>query len=459
MLEKPAFKIVNAIPDEVTQQQLSINLLQQPPKSMPTSNDASNNTVSSTPIINITEEYDALFQNDAWELDEEEFLEEIESETKGVDTHTEEPCASTSLSIYEILDNLASKIDTESISIFNISRNHLWESAKRGLNRKSFSPKKRISAKFTDDIGVAEGAVDSGGPKREFLTLLMQHLQGSPLFQGEDDAKLLTCITGKLMENDYFIAGQIISLSLVHGGPAPKFLSQVLFDTIHQDMRKIKVSVDNVPDVTTKEILKDLQSTKDVDAANQFIAKHETLFMLAGTPCFVANENGIKKIVEDVAHWYVLERCCAAINQFKEGLTILGVLDNIKVFPEQFKPLFCFGPSAITSDAVNKLFQIEYSEKGSNRHVSEENALSFWLDFLQDMEEGESDVMMPEVLFFFSGCKSIPPLGFHPSPQIQFLHWPEENGKLSSLPKGNTCANVLHLPVVHKQYAAFKESL
>ncbi len=458
ILEKPAFNIVHAaIPDEGTQEKNSINPLQHQPISIPALNDASKST--STPIINITEEYDALFKNNAWELDEEEFIDEIVPGKKGVDTNTEEACASTSLSIYEILENLAAKIDTESIAKFNISRNHLWESAKRGFNRKSFCPEKRISAKFTDDIGVAEGAVDSGGPKREFLTLLLQHLQGSALFQGEDDAKLLTCTTGNLMENDYFIAGQIISMSLVHGGPAPKFLSQILFDAIHRDMRKVKVSSDDVPDVTTKQMLKDLESSKDVNAANEIIAEHETLFQLAGTPCFVANENGIRKIVEDVAHWYVLERCCAAINQFKEGLKILGVLEKIKAFPEQFKPLFCFGSIVITAEAINKLFQIEYSEKGSNRHASEENTLSFWFDFLQDVEEGESDVIMPELLFFFSGCKSIPPLGFQPTPQIQFLHWPEENGKLSSLPKGNTCANVLHLPVVHKQYAAFKESL
>ena len=58
---------------------------------------------------------------------------------------------------------------------------------------------------------------------------------------------------------------------------------------------------------------------------------------------------------------------------------------------------------------MNGLFAIEYSEKGSNRRAFEENVISYWLDFLQDVEEGESDVMMPEVLFFFSGCKSIPP--------------------------------------------------
>ena len=42
-----------------------------------------------------------------------------------------------------------------------------------------------MSVKFTDDIGVAEAAVDEGGPRREFLQLLVDCLASdSPLFTG-----------------------------------------------------------------------------------------------------------------------------------------------------------------------------------------------------------------------------------------------------------------------------------
>ena len=42
----------------------------------------------------------------------------------------------------EILEQLASCINTEKISKFNIIRNNVWEGAVRGLSRKSFSPGK-----------------------------------------------------------------------------------------------------------------------------------------------------------------------------------------------------------------------------------------------------------------------------------------------------------------------------
>ena len=60
----------------------------------------------------------------------------------------------------------------------------MWEGAKRGLARKSFSPSNNISVKFSDDQGSAEGAVDLGGPTREFLTLVIEWLASSQLFCG-----------------------------------------------------------------------------------------------------------------------------------------------------------------------------------------------------------------------------------------------------------------------------------
>ena len=69
----------------------------------------------------------------------------------------------------EVLEHLGKKISSEKISIFNLSRNHVWEGTKRALNRKSFSPENKLSVKFTDDIGQSKGAVDMGGPAREIF--------------------------------------------------------------------------------------------------------------------------------------------------------------------------------------------------------------------------------------------------------------------------------------------------
>lgn len=69
----------------------------------------------------------------------------------------------------------------------------MWDGAVRGLQRKSFSPENKMSVKFTDESGMSEGAIDLGGPQREFLTLIMDYLANSQMFCSgiEKDKKVL----------------------------------------------------------------------------------------------------------------------------------------------------------------------------------------------------------------------------------------------------------------------------
>lgn len=49
-----------------------------------------------------------------------------------------------------------------------------------------------ISVKFADDDGNSEGAVDAGGPRREFLRLLVKAAnEQSGLFYGKVDQRVL----------------------------------------------------------------------------------------------------------------------------------------------------------------------------------------------------------------------------------------------------------------------------
>ena len=86
----------------------------------------------------------------------------------------------------DILKKPSNVIKLDVISKFNISCSHVWEGTTRALTRKSFSPQNKISVKFCDDVGNSEGAVDLGGPKREFFTLVLDWLMNSHLFCGSD---------------------------------------------------------------------------------------------------------------------------------------------------------------------------------------------------------------------------------------------------------------------------------
>lgn len=66
---------------------------------------------------------------------------------------------------------------------------------------------------------------------------------------------------------------------------------------------------------------------------------------------------------------------------------------------------------------------------------------------------------MEDVLFFSTGVKEMPAVGFAQTPSIEFLHEAEGDGVRSSFPKANTCSCTLKLPVVHDTYKSFAEAM
>ncbi|XP_049460033.1 uncharacterized protein LOC125905826 [Epinephelus fuscoguttatus] len=94
-------------------------------------------------------------------------------------------------SISEITANLALEIDRQAVSRFNICRSDIWNGAVRGFKRATFSEKKDILVKFSDNEGRLEEGLDTGGPKREFLSLLMKELNKRPIFDGPVESRYL----------------------------------------------------------------------------------------------------------------------------------------------------------------------------------------------------------------------------------------------------------------------------
>lgn len=89
-------------------------------------------------------------------------------------------------SIIDILKELGKKIRNTGICKFNINRAAVLDGAIRGFRRVSYNPNHTMCIKFSDDKGTTEEAVDLGGPRREFLRLLMEALSHSEIFEGHE---------------------------------------------------------------------------------------------------------------------------------------------------------------------------------------------------------------------------------------------------------------------------------
>ncbi|XP_023820376.1 G2/M phase-specific E3 ubiquitin-protein ligase isoform X1 [Oryzias latipes] len=118
-------------------------------------------------------------------IEDEDSGSDAESLSISKDTEMEQPSAA------NIIANLASQIDHCAISRFNICRSDIWDGAVRGFKRGTFSEKKDLYVNFSDDEGRLEEGIDMGGPKREFLSLLMRRLNQRPIFDGPPESRYL----------------------------------------------------------------------------------------------------------------------------------------------------------------------------------------------------------------------------------------------------------------------------
>ncbi|KAJ8273933.1 hypothetical protein GJAV_G00107130 [Gymnothorax javanicus] len=143
--------------------------------------------------------------------------------------------------------------------------------------------------------------------------------------------------------------------------------------------------------------------------------------------------------------------------KFREGLKTLGVLEQIQKHPDSFRPLFCYEPRTLTADQVDDLFTIHLSPEGSNKRVAEEVVITFWRDYLQDAEEEEGPSKPQKILAFATRARVVPPIGFSPSPSVEFIHKGDDDFSSTPLfPMANTCVNCIRLPL-HVSYQLFKE--
>ncbi|XP_076616604.1 G2/M phase-specific E3 ubiquitin-protein ligase-like [Chaetodon auriga] len=315
----------------------------------------------------------------------------------------------------EIIANLALAIDHKKVSRFNISRSDVWDGAVRGFRRSSYSENSDIFVKFTDDAGSFEEGLDTGGPRREFLTLLINHLRNHPIFDGPPERRYLVYNPTAVREDEYYLAGKMIAVSIVHGGPAPHFLSKDLVNHII-GKPSFSATVEDVKDEEIGRALHQVQEAESEESLQNLILQNSTMFQTAG--CFRHVKVCEKHtLVEEYLKWYIIDRNHFAIQRFKDGLASLQFsadglaslqfLASLQQHPGVLAPLLCYSAKTLTAAEIEDLFRPDFSTKGSNRWLRETKVIGFWADFLLDCEDKVMAVSLPDVLMFATGLKHI----------------------------------------------------
>ncbi|XP_019779663.1 G2/M phase-specific E3 ubiquitin-protein ligase isoform X6 [Tursiops truncatus] len=320
-----------------------------------------------------------------------------------------------------------------------INKANIWNSALDGFRNHNFNPSYTIEIAYVNEND--HFGKEQPGSKQEFLSLLMQQLENSPLFEGSL-SKNLSLNSQALKENLYYEAGKMLAISLVHGGPSPGFFSKTLFNCLVYGPESTQPILDDVSDFDVAQIIIRINTAATVADLNSLLNEYYNYLELIGCLRLITSLSDKYRLAKDILVYHVIKRVQAPFESFKQGLRTLGVLEKIQTYPEAFCNIFCHKPENLSTKILSDLFTVHT--------LSDVQALGFWNSYLQAVEDGKSTVTMEDILIFATGCSSIPPAGFKPTPSIECLHM--------DFPVGNKFNNCLALPIT-STYKEFQENM
>ncbi|XP_051980614.1 uncharacterized protein LOC127641796 [Xyrauchen texanus] len=139
------------------------------------------------------------------------------------------------IDLQTILKKMVSRVDVSfcpTSNQINVCRDNVLLCSLRAFKRRFFNPEAKLDVVFVDEDDNGEGAIDEGGPTREYLRLLMRAVHQSNIFEGHEKDRQLSLDTQALQTQLYTWVAKMIAVCVVHGGVGPHFFSERLFHQI-----------------------------------------------------------------------------------------------------------------------------------------------------------------------------------------------------------------------------------
>lgn len=141
-------------------------------------------------------------------------------------------------------------LDEEDEERITVRRSHIWEDTVRTLKR-NIDLRKTIKITFLGEPGI-----DDGGPRREYLRLLMKEISEQSLLTGPPLCKVLTHNTLAMQKKLYRYIGEAIVMSVTQGGPGPMCFASSVVDYLQGGIERVRPRLDDVPNEMVKELLR-----------------------------------------------------------------------------------------------------------------------------------------------------------------------------------------------------------
>lgn len=110
----------------------------------------------------------------------------------------------------------------------------------------------------------------------------------------------------------------------------------------------------------------------------------------------------VPEITEVVCTEYLIMRSLNEIQQFENGLDMLGIGSLIKQYPEHLKELFIYNPKPVTASDLDQIFLPQFSPHGSNAREKEEVIILNWKDYIYEAEGITHKCVVTLIIKFFN---------------------------------------------------------
>ncbi|XP_073688508.1 uncharacterized protein [Garra rufa] len=276
----------------------------------------------------------------------------------------------------DVLQWLARQVDASKDFKICITRDNLFQ---RGLiqwqRQKKGSPVNKLKVTF-----IGEAGIDTGALSKEFLTEMMHGIERR-LFEGSGKKGKSPVYSICDLENGFYrTAGEVFSVSLAQGGPAPCFFRNWCYQFLTTgDFDALQLTKDDVDDLEYALLIERVEAATDLTQFTDEIVSCGYTGLLK----LDQKDSIIRAIV-----LHATMRLTPMLQQIRNGMKVYNLLDVIGKHQTLCSNLFVPKEDDDRPDAdyIMSILVPELSEKGSPRQARENAIINFLQDFLQDLE-------------------------------------------------------------------------
>ncbi|XP_041834217.1 G2/M phase-specific E3 ubiquitin-protein ligase-like [Melanotaenia boesemani] len=263
-------------------------------------------------------------------------------------------------------------------------------------------------------VFIGEAGIDTGALKKEFLTDMISGIERR-FFEGPGNQGKNPRYSLSDLDNENFrTIGEIMSVSLAQGGPAPAFFKEWGYNFLCTgEVDFSSLSTDDVADHESSTLISRVENAADT----QTLLLWADEIISCGYTSKITHDRKESIIRAIVLH--STTRLIPMLQQLRKGMELYGLLNLMSTNREACHGLFVPG-KIIKPDADFMMMNCkpQFSEKGTSKERTERKIINFLQDYLQELDirdgEGESageevdSLKVHHVLQWMTGQSHIP---------------------------------------------------